>query len=384
MSNISAWTTSAGGNNAVSPDGAPEGMAPSGVNDVIRENMSAVRRWYVDAEWINHGYVWVRQSNNSFLVSITATDVFTAHRRLRMLDGGITILGEVLASSPSGANTLVTVSSSNLSSSLSSGSVGIFNPQYSSFSSSLPPLYIQGLVQVNNVADATNDIDISAGNCRDATGAQDITIAAITKQSDVAWAVGTGAGGLDTGAVGNSDYFVWAIKRADTGVCDVLFSLSATAPTMPANYTFKRLIGWFRRSAGAILAFSSLETAGGGLEMLWSAPPLDVNVAEDATANLRVISVPVGIKVQAKINVVLQSADAGGAAAYISSPDASDQAASLTVSPLYIAINTDSPTDTGGLYMQVRTDASAQIRTRALAAACTLRIATLGFEWSRR
>ena len=32
-------------------------------------------------------------------------------------------------------------------------------------------------------------------------------------------------------------YHVWLIKRADTGVVDALFSLSATAPTMPANYT---------------------------------------------------------------------------------------------------------------------------------------------------
>lgn len=131
MANISTWTTSATGNNSVSPDGFPEGMNPSGVNDSAREVMGAVRRWYVDAEWINWGDTLVRQTNNSFLVSRTATQVYTAGRRLKLYDS-TTILGEILASSASGANTLVTVSSSALTSSLSSGAVGILNPQYDS------------------------------------------------------------------------------------------------------------------------------------------------------------------------------------------------------------------------------------------------------------
>jgi hypothetical protein len=132
MSNISAWSTSSASNNAASPDGAPEGMLPSGVNDVIRENMAAIRRWYNDAEWVSWNHNLVRQSDNSFLVSVTATDVYTANRRLKMIDGGVTIYGDVVASSMSGANTLVTVSSSNLSASLSSGSVSIIDPANSS------------------------------------------------------------------------------------------------------------------------------------------------------------------------------------------------------------------------------------------------------------
>jgi hypothetical protein len=38
-------------------------------------------------------------------------------------------------------------------------------------------------------------------------------------------------------------YYVWLIRRSDTGVVDALFSESATAPTMPTNYDHKRLIG---------------------------------------------------------------------------------------------------------------------------------------------
>ena len=48
MSNVSEWSTSAGSNNDAPPDGAPEGMLPGKVNDVIRENMAAGAKWYQD------------------------------------------------------------------------------------------------------------------------------------------------------------------------------------------------------------------------------------------------------------------------------------------------------------------------------------------------
>jgi hypothetical protein len=46
MSDIESanYSEAAGGNNAASPNGAPEGMAPSGVNDTIREIMAAIKR----------------------------------------------------------------------------------------------------------------------------------------------------------------------------------------------------------------------------------------------------------------------------------------------------------------------------------------------------
>jgi hypothetical protein len=79
--------------------------------------------------------------------------------------------------------------------------------------------------------------------------------AAITKQIDAAWAVGTDAGGLDTGSVGNNTiYGVWLIKRSDTGVVDVLFSTSFTSPTMPTDYDRKRLIAAVRTDGSANVA----------------------------------------------------------------------------------------------------------------------------------
>ncbi len=42
---IQDWSTTAASNNSTSPDGFPENMAPSGLNDSARELMAQVRRW---------------------------------------------------------------------------------------------------------------------------------------------------------------------------------------------------------------------------------------------------------------------------------------------------------------------------------------------------
>lgn len=46
MSAIENWSTTAASNNAASPNGWPEGMPPSGVNDSARENMAQIKTWW--------------------------------------------------------------------------------------------------------------------------------------------------------------------------------------------------------------------------------------------------------------------------------------------------------------------------------------------------
>jgi hypothetical protein len=104
--------------------------------------------------------------------------------------------------------------------------------------------HIDGLI-CSNAADADHDITIAVGAGRDSTNIITLALsAAITKQLDAIWAAGTNAGGMDDGAaiVANSVYYVWLIRKDSDGSIDALFSLSATAPTMPAGYTYKRRI----------------------------------------------------------------------------------------------------------------------------------------------
>lgn len=53
MSEVHAWSTTAASNNSASPNGWPEGMAPSGVNDSARENMAALARYRSDTDGVN-------------------------------------------------------------------------------------------------------------------------------------------------------------------------------------------------------------------------------------------------------------------------------------------------------------------------------------------
>lgn len=46
MSDISAWSVTDASNTAATPDGWPEGQAPSSVNDCGRAMMGAIKRWY--------------------------------------------------------------------------------------------------------------------------------------------------------------------------------------------------------------------------------------------------------------------------------------------------------------------------------------------------
>jgi hypothetical protein len=248
-----------------------------------------------------------------------------------------------------------------------------------------PNRWMQGFTFANNGVDAINDLDIAAGECCDATNAHNLIGAALTKQSDVAWAVGNNAGMLDTGAVGNSDYYIWAIKRSDTGVVDYLSSLSSTAPTMPTNYDFKRLIGWFKRVGGTIVAFKTFEAEGGGLELQWTAPTLDVSLINTLTTARRTdaVKVPLGFSTIAHLNVVID--DTSTCLVWICCPDQTDAAPSLTVAPLANHQQVAGSSVGIAAAIFVRTSASGLIAARATVATIDrYAVSTMGFTWARK
>lgn len=158
---------------------------------------------------------------------------------------------------------------------------------------------LYGLTTSNNGSDATNDIDIAAGEAAstETNPVLMVLASALTKRLDAAWAVGTGNGGLDTGSIANTSYHVWLIQRSDTGVVDVLFSASATSPTMPANYDRKRRISSFIRVSASIKPFVQV-----GDRFLYTNGGVQDRSSTGATATtLLTVSVPVGINVRAII-----------------------------------------------------------------------------------
>lgn len=64
-----------------------------------------------------------------------------------------------------------------------------------------------------------------------------------------------GANGLDTGSLSaDTNYYIFVIYNTSSGVSGVLASLSATAPTMPSGYTYKRFVGMFRTDGSSNIA----------------------------------------------------------------------------------------------------------------------------------
>jgi hypothetical protein len=131
MSNIKSWSSTAASNTDASWGGMPEGMAPSAVNDNVRTQMAAHRTQWEDAEWFDWGHAPAYVSASTFTVSNSVTLVYALGRRLKLYDGSNTLFGHVTTiSAVSGTNTKFTVSltSGNLTSSLSSVAVSIQNP----------------------------------------------------------------------------------------------------------------------------------------------------------------------------------------------------------------------------------------------------------------
>lgn len=187
MSNISAWSTTATNNNAASPNGFPEGMPPSGVNDSMREVMAAVRKWYESAEWIDLGHTPAYVSATTFTIATDVTATYHVGRRVRCADVS-TLYGTITASSYAAPNTTVTVTldSGSLSASLAGVSVGAASYNNSSVPTSLP----EGSIIAWNPGYYT---DGSNGGYTNALGAGNTVSQANTYLNPLGWWVCDGA-----------------------------------------------------------------------------------------------------------------------------------------------------------------------------------------------
>ena len=225
--------------------------------------------------------------------------------------------------------------------------------------------------------------DVSVGSARDSSDAGNIDLPTAYTKVFSAWTVGNGQGCLDTGAIANNTYHVFVIKRPDTGVVDVLISLSPTAPTMPTNYTLFRRIGSLLREAGVLVAFSQ-----NGDEFLRVTPVADINATNPGTSAVpRTLSVPVGVVVDAMILAGGQNSGTAAFYAYFSALSQTDQTPNAIngLTDTVAIANVSGSNIRQGVRMRVRTNTSAQIRSRldASDANSILRIVTLGWVDTR-
>lgn len=170
---------------------------------------------------------------------------------------------------------------------------------------------IFGYIATNTAGLLNSSVTIGFGNCRDSTNSRNIPRAApMAKSIASAWTAGNGNGGRDQAAafVANATVNTFAILNDLTGITDLLYSTSPTAPTLPAGYTFFRRVFSFILDASAnIRQFinygDSTILKARGTE--WS-----VTLNAVATGTLRDIGVPKGLKLL--VTFYYQSQGIGG------------------------------------------------------------------------
>lgn len=232
-----------------------------------------------------------------------------------------------------------------------------------------------------NGTNATNDIDVAAGNWAsdDATDTARVLLnaGAMTKQLDAVWAAGSAAGGRISGeGLANGTWYVYLFRRSG-GVDDYCFSQSLS-PTLPDSGTHKRRIGSVLRESAAIVGFVQ-----DGDLFTRKAAVLDVNATNPGTAAVtRTLSVPTGIPVLARLNLYITGTNGSQWGELLTDLAVTDVAPSLTAAPLVTVRGlVDSAAGAGAVQVDVRTNTSGQIRSRSVAsdASYIVRIATLGW-----
>lgn len=238
-----------------------------------------------------------------------------------------------------------------------------------------------GCTLSNNSGDATNDIDITAGNwASDNTVDADrvlLNAGAMTKQLDAVWAAGSAAGGrISAESIANGTWYVYLFRRA-SGVDDYCFSQSLT-PTLPDSGTHKRRIGSALRESATLIPFDQK-----GRLTTRKTAVLDVNATNPGTSAVtRTLSVPTGIPVIARVNVAIVGTNAAQWGELLTDLAVPDVAPSLTAAPLVTVRGfLDSGGGAGAVQVDVQTNTSGQIRSRSVASdgSYIVRIATLGW-----
>jgi len=270
------------------------------------------------------------------------------------------------------------------------------NPQWAAASggggsAALPRSYLAGLTLSNNSSDATNDIDIASGACRDSTDAVDIVLSGVTKRLDAGWAAGEGGGMRNSGAsIADGAYHIYAVAKAGGADADIYAHTSTTiatvmtalqAETGGSAYIYARRIGSIVRASGAIRAFVQ-----DGDDFHWLSAAADVAATNPGTSAVsRTLTVPSGIRVKVSIGVyLLHNTGVTQCFGLITDLSANDRTPSAT-DHNFTATQEDLGGGSSGrdaAALQVFTNTSAQVRSRISqsSAGSTLYINTFGWR----
>lgn len=148
MSKVGRWSTTPASNNALPPDGWPEGQLPSTVNNCAREMMAQLRTLAGDIQFVDLDSSPTYVSSTTFTLPGDTTALYEYGRRVKLFDS--TTLYGTIADVSLSANTSVTVrlDSGLLSTSLSSIAVASLSTARPSM-----PTFVQQPLLMNGAMD---------------------------------------------------------------------------------------------------------------------------------------------------------------------------------------------------------------------------------------
>jgi hypothetical protein len=225
-----------------------------------------------------------------------------------------------------------------------------------------------------STAGSSTTMSIAAGSATDTTNVSAMALAAIAKTTS-AWALGTAAGGLDTGSIAtNTWYAFYVIQRPDTGVVDLTFSTNGTTPALPTNYTLYRRIGWGRTNGSSQWTLFRQDSD----RFIWAVPVQDVNGATaTGSRTARTLSAP---PLSVVIADIFMNTTATGVTqrTLLTSDEMTDTAVSDSAKSLNCRAANDGASAALGAEFQFRLNASRQMYDRG-DAACNMIYITRGW-----
>lgn len=114
MSNVEKWSVVAANNNQPAPNGWPENMAPSDVNNSARENMAAVKRFSLSLPYVSTGGVVLYVDDTTVSIADDSLDTnyakyFKEGQRVKVESSSGESLGLVTTSEYSSGTSVITV-----------------------------------------------------------------------------------------------------------------------------------------------------------------------------------------------------------------------------------------------------------------------------------
>ncbi len=298
----SNWDTTAASNNDAAPNGFPEGMAASAVNDSARQLMADLASFRDD---VKNGALFTTENTEKTVRSaldftkgadvasataltlgddgnyfdITGTTTVTSIATWNV--GDIAILhfdGALILTHhatdlilPGGVN--ITTAAGDHAAFVEYASGDWRCLWYTRASTGLgdyPTNYLSGM-GIANGTDSDHDVDFAAGYARDSTDSTNLIGTALTKQIDATWASGDAAGGLFSGTVANdTTYYVFAIKKDSDGSVDYGFDTSSTAANIPSGYTYYRHLDTITTDSSANIEPFTVTESGHSVQGLWT------------------------------------------------------------------------------------------------------------------